>query len=142
MYEILFSVHVTNEVMYMRKGCVVLIILSLLLIALSSPASAAAGTELMSMFSIRITVVEDGIEYEWEYDSPNQYEFEQGEHVIKGAPAKEKMEQILQVLSLDEKEDVDQYVKRLKDSQYPNLDRVDIRYMNGEGDLYTWVWEK
>ncbi|ARK31715.1 hypothetical protein [Halalkalibacter krulwichiae] len=101
----------------------------------------AAGTELMSLFSIRITVVEKGIEYQWEFDSPSQYEFEHGNHVVKGKEAKKKMEQVLDILKLDEQEDVTNYVKRLKESQYPNLERIDIRFMNGEGKLFTWVWQ-
>ncbi|WP_227936605.1 hypothetical protein [Alkalihalobacillus deserti] len=123
-----------------KKWCMLPIILSLLLIVLVSPVS-ASGTELMTLFSIRITVVENGVEYEWEYDSPSQYEYEQGERVIKGDEAKEKMENILRVLNLDEQEDVNHYVQRLKESQFPELDRIDIRFMNGEGKLYTWVWE-
>lgn len=123
----------------MKKWCMIPIFLVLILMTLVSPAS-AAGTELMTLFSIRITVVENGVEYEWEYDSPSQYEFEQGERVIKGTKAKEELEKILRILQLDEKEDVNNYVTRLKDSEFPELDRIDIRFMNGEGELYTWVW--
>lgn len=101
----------------------------------------AAGTELMNTFSIRITVIEDAIEYEWEYDSPNQYEFEYGERVIKGDKAKKKVEEMVHILKLNEQADVDDLVKRVQDSLHPNVERLDIRYMNGEGKLYTWVWE-
>ncbi|MFC0557930.1 hypothetical protein [Halalkalibacter alkalisediminis] len=124
----------------MKKWCMIPIILSLLMMVLVSPAI-AAGTELMTLFSIRITVIEKGIEYEWEYDSPSQYEFEKGDRVMKGPQAKEEMEKILRVLQLDEQEDVNNYVKRLKESHFPELDRIDIRFMNGEGELYTWVWD-
>lgn len=132
--------HVKNEVMYMKKWYVIPLIPFLLLMIIGGPIN-AAGTELMTLFSIRITVVDNGVEYEWEYDNPNQYEYEQGERVIKGAKAKEEMEKILRVLQLDEQEDVTNYVKRLKESQFKELDRIDIRFMNGEGKLFTWVWE-
>ncbi|GAE34133.1 hypothetical protein JCM9157_1174 [Halalkalibacter akibai JCM 9157] len=127
--------------MYMRKWCFIQGVLLLLTILLASPAS-AAGTELMSVFSLRITVVEQGTEYEWEYDSPNKYEYEQGERVIKGDLAKDKMEHILEVLQFDENENVSSFVERLKQSDYPNLERVDIRYMDSDSRLHTWVWNK
>ncbi|MFC0473258.1 hypothetical protein ACFFHM_22840 [Halalkalibacter kiskunsagensis] len=116
-------------------------ILFFLFMFLFSGTGNAAGTELMTAFSVRITVVENGIEYEWEYDSPSHYEFEQGERVIKGAAAKEKVEQMVNDLKLDEEEEVEAFVSRLQKSSYPNIERLDIRYMNGEGKLYTWVWE-
>ncbi|WP_332634436.1 hypothetical protein [Halalkalibacter flavus] len=101
----------------------------------------AAGTELMTAFSLRVTVVENDVIYEWEYDSPNHYEYEQGERVVKGAEAKEKVEEIVQELKLDEHADVDDLVKRLKNSSHPDIERLDIRYMNQDSKLFTWVWE-
>ncbi len=112
----------------------------LFMISLYQPVE-AAGTELMNSFSFRMTLVENGTEYQWEYDSPNAYEFEYGERVIKGEEAKKKVEEMFQILKLTEEEKVDDLVKRVKDSSYPNMERLDIRYMNGEGKLYTWVWQ-
>jgi hypothetical protein len=125
----------------MRKSIIlpVFVILSIILLA---GTGSAAGTELMTAFSVRITVIENDMEYEWEYDSPSHYEFEQGERVIKGAEAKEKVENVVRELKLHEEEDVKNYVSRLQKSSYPNIERLDIRYMNGDGKLYTWVWEE
>lgn len=36
------------------------------------------ASELMQAFSVRITVVEQDVIYEWEYDNPNHYEYEEG----------------------------------------------------------------
>ncbi|WP_332689833.1 hypothetical protein [Halalkalibacter lacteus] len=125
----------------MKKWSIFLILLFLLVIPPAAIGS-AAGTELMTAFSVRITVVENGMEYEWEYDSPSHYEYEHGEHVIKGAKAKEKVEKIVRELMLHEKEDVKDFVSRLQTSTYPDIERLDIRYMNGDGKLFTWVWEE
>ncbi|MDT8859399.1 hypothetical protein N0O92_04070 [Alkalihalobacillus sp. MEB130] len=103
--------------------------------------AAASGTELMTAFSLRVTIVENGVEHEWEYDSPNHYEYEQGDRVVKGKEAKEKVEQIVDELQLHEKAEVNDLVKRLKSSAYPNMKKLDIRFMNGESKLFTWVWE-
>lgn len=101
----------------------------------------AAGTELMNSFSFRMTLVENGTEYQWEYDSPNAYEFEYGERVIKGEEAKKKVEEMFRILKLTEEEKVETLVKRVKDANHPSLERLDIRYMNADGKLYTWVWQ-
>ncbi|GAE28094.1 hypothetical protein JCM9140_4288 [Halalkalibacter wakoensis JCM 9140] len=102
----------------------------------------AAGTELMTAFSLRVTVVENGVEYEWEYDSPNHYEYEEGNQVIKGKEAKEKVEQMAGQLQLSEETEVKDLVERVKSSTHPNIERLDIRFMNGESKLFTWVWEE
>ncbi|MCM3715030.1 hypothetical protein M3202_13150 [Alkalihalobacillus oceani] len=102
----------------------------------------AAGTELMESFSFRLTIIENGIEHQWEYDSPNHYEFESGERVIKGEKAKEEVERVLEKINLDERATIEELVSRIQQSLYPKAESVDIRYMNGEGKLFTWVWHK
>lgn len=102
----------------------------------------AAGTELMDSFSFRLTIIENGTEHQWEYDSPNHYEFESGERVIKGEEAKEEVERVLKKINFDERATIKDLVSRIQQSLYPKVESVDIRYMNGEGKLFTWVWHK
>lgn len=89
---------------------------------------------------LKITVVENGVEHEWEYSSPGKYEYELGEKVIKGEQAKKSMEELLKIIEVCEQSEVTDMVNALK-KKYKNLERLDVRWMTGESKLYTWVWE-
>lgn len=97
---------------------------------------------LMESYFLKITIVENGVEHEWEYTSPGKYEYEKGEHVIKTKEAKDEMLSILKTLNLSEKAKIEDMVTQLKNEGFKKLERVDIRWMNGEHKLYTWLWEK
>lgn len=103
--------------------------------------SQSSALNLMESFFLKITVLEDDIEYQWEYTSPGKYEYEKGEKVVKTKEAKEAMAQILQILDLSEKANVENMVKALKEDRFPHLEHLDIRWMTGEHKLYTWVWD-
>ncbi|WP_088103817.1 hypothetical protein [Halalkalibacter urbisdiaboli] len=117
-------------------------LLTIVFILLVGATGHAQPTELMEAFSLHITVHENNIEYEWEYDSPSDYQYTEGNQVIKGEEAKQKVEKMVEHLDFSEGSEVEQMVKVLKERYFPNLERLDIRYMNGDSKLYTWVWEE
>ena len=98
--------------------------------------------ELLESYFLKITVIEKGIEHQWEYTSPESYEYEIGDQVIKTEEAKEKMKELITTLRLSEEATVEEMVQILKNDQFPAIERLDIRWMNGEHKLFTWVWDK
>ncbi|NEU29893.1 hypothetical protein GN156_03765 [bacterium LRH843] len=90
---------------------------------------------------VRIMIEQDQMEYEWKYDSPNGYKFEAGEQVMKGKKAKKNVKEMLDILHLGEQSEVTELVSRVK-IYHPNMERLDIRYLNEEGRLFTWVWQQ
>lgn len=101
-----------------------------------------SALNLLESFFLKITVIENGVEHQWEFTSPGNYEYEKGNEVIKTKEAKEEMQKIIQALNISEKANIEDMVTNLKQTRFPNLERLDIRWMNGESKLYTWVWEK
>ncbi|WP_096202690.1 hypothetical protein [Bacillus sp. FJAT-45350] len=99
------------------------------------------ATELMNKFAVRIHIVENGTIYEWEFDNPDKYEFEKGNTIVRGNEAKEKVDEIIALIKLKEDANVEDMVEKLL-VKYPQLERFDARLMNGEGKLFTWIWEK
>ncbi|MCD8502839.1 MAG: hypothetical protein LRY71_15730 [Bacillaceae bacterium] len=89
---------------------------------------------------IKITVVENGVEHEWEYTSPGKYEYELGEKVIKGEQAKQSMAEILGMIELSEHSKITDMVAALRKNKFKKIERLDIRWMTGENKLYTWIW--
>lgn len=81
------------------------------------------------------------MEHEWEYTSPGKYEYEHGEKVIKTKEAKEEMLALVKMIQLSERAQVNEMVAVIKKEKFPNIERLDIRWMNGESKLYTWVWD-
>lgn len=96
---------------------------------------------LMESFFLKITIVENGVEHEWEYTSPGKYEYEKGNYVIKTPEAKEQLLSIVKTLNLSEKAEIEEMVEALKKEEFPKIERLDIRWMNKESKLYTWVWK-
>ncbi|TSB48052.1 hypothetical protein [Alkalicoccobacillus porphyridii] len=101
----------------------------------------ASGFELMQTFSLRITIVENGVEHEWEYDSPGHYEYETGSNVIKGKEAKVQVDHMVSMLKISKDKKQEQYKETLKQA-YPQLQSFDIRFMDEDDRLYTWGWQE
>ncbi|WP_413379091.1 hypothetical protein [Alkalihalobacillus sp. 1P02AB] len=122
-----------------RKIAFILFSCLLLFIGAQMADARVSGTELMTAYSIRISILNDGDEYEWEYDSPNHYEYEEGNYVIKGKKAKKEVDSIVQLLHLHPKAKMEEMVEALQ-KRYKQLEKVDIRFMSEESKLFTWTW--
>lgn len=90
---------------------------------------------------LRINLVENGFSHEWEFDHPDQYEYEIGDKIVKGKHGKQLVEEMIGLLQLQETSQIDSMVAVIKE-RYPELEHLDIRMRNAEGKLYTWVWNK
>lgn len=105
------------------------------------PVSAVSGTELMESFSLRVTVIAEGVEHQWEYDNPNHYEYEKGNYVIKGEEAQTHVEEIVDLLQINEETTEAEYADRLS-AKFPTMERLEIRWMNRDSERFTWLWTK
>lgn len=121
----------------MKKGWIILVVVVLLLTT-----QVVYALNFLDYSFIKITVINDGVSYEWEYENPNKYEFEQGEKVIKDAAAKKKMNEIVQLLKLHSDAKIEDMVQVLQNHGYNQLEKVDIRVMDHDGKLFTWIWNK
>lgn len=119
-------------------GATALMILAFIIM----PNVALAGNfELMQAFSLRITIVENGTEHEWEYDSPGHYEYETGSTVIKGKEAQQQVEQMVNLLDIKKDKTREEYAEAIK-QRYPKVQFFDIRFMDEDDHLYTWGWQE
>lgn len=108
---------------------------------LISPSQSHA-LNLMESYFLKITVIENGFEHQWEYNSPGKYEYEKGKEVIKTKEAKDEMLKIINQIDLSEKAKVEKMVEKLTQGRFPQLEHLDIRWMTGDHKLYTWVWDR
>lgn len=122
----------------MKKWLTILIFTVTLLMPLQS----IFAMNLMDYSFLKIAIVENGRNYEWEYENPDKFEYEYGENVIKDKRAKQEFVEMIQRLQFQKDTDVEQMVERLKQSGYPNIEKLDIRLMDQKGKLMTWIWHK
>ncbi|MBM7644810.1 hypothetical protein JOD45_001017 [Scopulibacillus daqui] len=106
------------------------------------PVLTSYASSLEDQRSFKATVIVNGAEYEWEYVNPDEYEFEKGSRVIKGKQAEKKVKMIYQLLNVSKKAKAEDMVNALKRHSYKNIDKLDVRVINSNEELYTWVWQK
>ncbi|WP_078391937.1 hypothetical protein [Shouchella patagoniensis] len=125
----------------MKKIVLIMLTIILYTASVSSPTNAVSGSELMDSSSVRVTLIENEIIYEWEYDNPDHYEYEVGNTVQKGKEAQLHVRQLLSELQLNEQTTAEEYAERLK-QRFPHLERLEIRWMNKDSKRFTWLWTK
>ncbi|WP_270179582.1 hypothetical protein [Alkalihalobacillus sp. CinArs1] len=114
------------------------VILAILMVSVPFRVEASS---LQNSFLFKCTVISQGVENEWEFSSPNEYEVEKGSLVRKGADAKEDVTSLYEHLNVSELSQVDELVTRIKKYGY-DADRFEMKWMDANGRLYTWVWDK
>ncbi|MBF0706244.1 MULTISPECIES: hypothetical protein [Bacillales] len=102
----------------------------------------AEASTLENSFSFKCMVVTNGVEHEWEFSSPNEFEVENGTVVEKGDRAKDEVEALFQHLEVTEIARVEELVKKMDTFGYKNAERFELKWMDASGRLYTWVWNQ
>ncbi|WP_026690659.1 hypothetical protein [Alteribacter aurantiacus] len=125
----------------MKKRIFVWMTMFMMINVVTSPVQAQTITdELLAYSEVKVTLVADGTEYEWEYQNPHSYEFEKGSFVAKGEEAKEDVLNVFDALSLNKNADVEGMVKRLKELGYKDISSFRASLIDRDRCLYTWVW--
>lgn len=112
-----------------------------LLISLFISSSAMAANYTDSLL-FKVTVWQDGVEHEFEFENPSHYEWEKGSRVVKGEEARFIVEKIYNQLRVSKATKVDEIRVSLEENNFPHLDRFVVKWIDPNGKLYTWHWEK
>ncbi|RKL66721.1 hypothetical protein CR203_12840 [Salipaludibacillus neizhouensis] len=91
--------------------------------------------------TLKVTIVTDDILYEWEYENPDQFEYEEGNTIYRGDKAKKSFEEILQYIDLSEPELKERLIQQLSD-RYAGLNRITVKKKDMNQCLQTWLWDK
>lgn len=105
-------------------------------------ASHPAAATLLNTSSFQVTIVRGGVEYEWEYSNPDEFEYEFGSRILKGEKAAETVKEMYNLLQVSPEATVKQMMQALREKGYHDIERLDVRWINDKGKLYTWVWTK
>ncbi|RBW71471.1 hypothetical protein [Bacillus taeanensis] len=118
-----------------------LFVLPMLLISLYAGSSAYAESLRNSML-FKVTIIENGKEIEWEYENPNEYEVEFGNQVLKNEKAKRQIEALFNKAAISKTTHINAIIHALNEEGYEQIERLDVRWITAEDELYTWVWNK
>ncbi|SDI78188.1 hypothetical protein [Natribacillus halophilus] len=118
-----------------------LFIMMAVLLLLTSFLGSVRADELMDMFSMRITIEAEDEVYQWKYDSPDYYEFQHEDRVLRAEDAETRVDNMAALVNVNEDVKAETLAKRIKE-EFPQLESMDIRWRNGDSELYTWRWEK
>jgi hypothetical protein len=89
--------------------------------------------------TLDVKIETDTTIYEWEYENPNSFEYEEGSLIKRGEKAKDSFEHLLQVLDLTQSQITDDMVSELS-KEFKQIRRISARRVDGDHCLQTWVW--
>lgn len=91
--------------------------------------------------SLKVTIVTEDTLYEWEYENPDQYEYEVGNTIYRGEDAKNSFEEILQHVDLSEPKLKEETIQQLNNI-YPGFKRITMERKDMEQCFQTWLWDE
>jgi hypothetical protein len=117
-----------------------LLIISLLFFLL--PLNPAEAKEVDQTKVLKVTITEPNQEIFLAYVEPNQYFYKVGNEEISGKQAEKRVKQMMADLHLTPKTTAGDLVGELKATAYPDLQKLDVRWIDHSYHLYTWIWGK
>lgn len=107
-----------------------------------TPSLTFSQADLLKSSTFKVTIISGGEEMEWEYENPDDFEFEKGNTVMKGERAKKEVIELFHSLDLKIDTDVQDIKQVLEKKGYKEMDQFIIRLKNFDEQLYVWKWEK
>jgi hypothetical protein len=127
---------IKDEVIAMKR----LLIVSLLFFFL--PMNHTEAKEVLQTKVLKVTITEPNQEIFLAYVEPNQYFYKVGNEEISGEQAEKTVKQVITNLHLTPDTTAEELKAKLKSSNYPNLQKLDVRWIDQSYHLYTWIWDK
>jgi hypothetical protein len=98
--------------------------------------------ELLNSISFKLTIWQNNMEYEWEYHNPDEFEYEKGFTVMKNNSVKKEIIGWFGKLNVSETSNVEDMLAVVQQNGFKNVDKFEVRWMNNEEELFTWIWDK
>ncbi|MFB4163018.1 hypothetical protein ACE1TI_04065 [Alteribacillus sp. JSM 102045] len=112
------------------------------LLSLSFSAPMAEAQALSEIFLFKATAeTEDGV-YHWEYNSPNDFEYHVEGKAFHGEEAKDKVESVYSSAKVNKNVTDEELAESFINNGCEGLTRLDVRWQDENGDLYTWLWQE
>ncbi|SES35753.1 hypothetical protein [Salipaludibacillus aurantiacus] len=122
-----------------------LFIILLLLLLISGLAAGKAGLAAEPAWyehsSLKVTIETETKLYEWEYENPDEFEYEEGHTIWRGDQAKQSFEHLLTIIDLTKPVISDHTAEKLS-SKYEQIERITVTRIDSDNCIQTWFWNK
>jgi len=112
-----------------------------LIISIAGTSTALAEYHWLQDSTLKVTVETKEIIYEWEFENPDLYEYEEGNLIWRGDQAKDSFEELLAMLDLSRPTLSEEAIKKITDN-YEHAERVTVKRVDLNHCMQTWVWNK
>lgn len=108
----------------------------------SSTGNAGAINQLENSHLFKVKAISAGNTTEWIYISGKPaVKKVNGAIALKGEQAEEEMAALFVKMGIDSHAKAENLVSALKREGYSTIDRMDVRWIDGDQALFSWVWE-
>lgn len=91
--------------------------------------------------TLKASIETEEIIYEWEFENPNLFEYEEGHLIWRGEKAKDSFEELLTVLDLSQPKFSEELMEKIND-RYKDVVRLTVKRVDIDQCTQTWVWNK
>ncbi|MCE7793351.1 hypothetical protein K8O68_13065 [Salipaludibacillus sp. CUR1] len=91
--------------------------------------------------SLKVTIETETKLYEWEYENPDEFEYEEGHTIWRGDQAKQSFEHLLTIIDLTKPVISDEAAEKLS-SKYKQIERITVRRIDSDNCIQTWFWNR
>ncbi len=121
----------------MRKWMMI----SIILLGIFFTADETFAFDWYENIEMKVTIWANDIEYEWEYENPDMFEYEKGNTIVKGEEAKVEYEKLLSHIDLSEPKLTNEQIHELEKLDLHGIERMEIHLLDGNHRYKTWVWK-
>ncbi|MDQ0255030.1 hypothetical protein J2S74_002412 [Evansella vedderi] len=91
---------------------------------------------------LKVTIVTEDIYYEWEYENPDSFEYEEGNTIVREQEAKESFKQILTYFDLTRDTITNEQISSLEKNGYESIVRAVVKRVDRNDHFQTWIWNR
>ena len=123
----------------MRTLYKVIALVSFFFIAITP--AALAEYQWLQDSTLKVTIETEEMIYEWEFENPDLFEYEEGPFIWRGQKAKDSFEELLTILDLSQPKLSEDVIEEITD-QYDLANRLTVKRVGLDHSMQTWVWNK
>ncbi|MFA9558737.1 hypothetical protein ACERII_15625 [Evansella sp. AB-rgal1] len=91
---------------------------------------------------LKVTIETEDIIYEWEYENPDSFEYEEGNTIVRAEKAKESFDSVLTFIDLNKSIIDDDTIFNLEESGYDNIKNVVVKRVDRNEYKQSWIWTR
>lgn len=89
---------------------------------------------------LKVTIETEDMIYEWEYENPDSFEYEEGNTIVRSDKAKKSFESVISFIDLSKSIIDDDTIRVLENVGYENVTNVVVKRIDRDENKQSWIW--